>query len=65
MTREIRFHENHFIEFYLSLDLTVQEKIDYIFKVVRTVNRVPKKFLKHIKGTERLYEIRIQVGNDI
>jgi len=65
MTREIRFYENHFVEFYLSLDSTVQEKIEYVFKLIRTVDRIPQKFLKHIESTDGLYEIRIKVGSDI
>ncbi len=65
MTREIKFFEDYFIEFYVSLDLTVQEKIEYVFKVIRTVDRIPQKFLKHIEGTDGLYEIRVKVGRDI
>ena len=65
MTREIKFHENYFVEFYLSLDSTVQEKIEYVFKLIRTVDRIPQKFLKHIESTDGLYEIRIKVGSDI
>ncbi len=65
MTREIRFYEKYFIEFYLSVDLSVQEKIEYVFKVIRTVDMIPQKFLKLIEGTDGLYEIRIKVGSDI
>lgn len=65
MAREIRFYEKYFIEFYLSLELPVQEKIEYVFKVIRTVDRIPEKFLKHIEGADGLYEIRIKVGSDI
>jgi len=65
MTREIKFYENYFVDFYLTLDSTVQEKIEYVFKLIRTVDRVPQKFLKHIESTDGLYEIRIKVGNDI
>lgn len=65
MAREIQFYEKYFIEFYLSLDSTVQEKIEYVFKVIRTVDRIPQKFLKHIENTDGLYEIRIKVGSDI
>jgi len=65
MAREIRFYEKYFIEFYMSLDLPVQEKIEYVFKVIRTVDIIPQKFLKHISETEGLYEIRIKVGSDI
>ena len=54
MTREIEFFDDYFIKFYVSLDLTVQEKIEYVFKVIRTVDRIPQKFLKHIEGTDGL-----------
>jgi phage-related protein len=65
MTREIRFYEKYFVEFYLSLDSKVQEKIEYVFKVIRTVDRIPQKFLKHIENTDGLYEIRVKAGSDI
>ena len=65
MAREIQFYENYFIEFYLSLNSSVQEKLEYVFKVIRTVDRVPQKFLKYIENTDSLYEIRIKVGSDI
>ena len=65
MTREIRFHENYFIDFYISLDSSIQEKIEYVFKVIRTMDRIPQKFLTHIEGTDGLYEIRIKESSDI
>ena len=65
MTREIEFYENYFIDFYISLDKTTQEKFEYVFKVIRTVDRIPVKFLKHIEGTDGLYEIRVMIGNNI
>ena len=49
----------------MSLDSNVQEKIEYVFKVIRTVDRIPQKFLKHIESTDGLYEIRIKAGSDI
>ena len=65
MTREIRFYEKYFIEFYLTLDSSAQEKIEYVFKLIRTVDRIPQKFLKHIENSDGLYEIRIKSGSDI
>lgn len=65
MTREIRFYENYFIDFYISLDSSIQEKIEFVFKVIRTVERIPQKFLTHIEGTDGLYEIRIKESSDI
>jgi phage-related protein len=65
MVREIKFYRNYFIDFYISLNASTQEKIEYVFKVVRTVDVIPKKFLKHIEGTNGLYEIRVKAGGDI
>jgi phage-related protein len=65
MTREIQFYEKYFIEFYLTLDSSAQEKIEYVFKLIRTVDRIPQKFLKHIENSDGLYEIRIKSGSDI
>ncbi|MBK7391148.1 MAG: type II toxin-antitoxin system RelE/ParE family toxin [Bacteroidetes bacterium] len=39
--------------------------MEYTFKIIRTVDKVPKKFLDHITGTDGIYEIRVAVGNDI
>ncbi|MBN2892338.1 MAG: type II toxin-antitoxin system RelE/ParE family toxin [Bacteroidales bacterium] len=65
MTREIRFYKNYFIDFYISLDSSVQEKIEYVFKLIKTVDLIPQKFLKHIESTDGLYEIRIKTSSDI
>ncbi len=65
MIREIRFYKNYFIDFYIAQENKVQEKIEYVFKLIRTVERVPEKFLKHIENTDGLYEIRIKYRSDI
>ena len=36
-----------------------------MFKVVRTVERVPDKFLKHITDSDGLYEIRVEIESNI
>jgi len=61
MSRIIKFYKNYFIEFYLKLDTSVQEKVEYVFSVIKTVDLIPQKFLKHIEGTHGLYEIRMGV----
>ena len=65
MNRKIKFYKKYFIEFYLSLDKKVQEKIEYVFQVIRKVDRIPSKFLKHIENTDGLYKIRINSGSII
>lgn len=63
--RQIIFHEHYFIDFYVEQSRKVQEKIEYVFKIICTVNNVPAKFLDHITGTDGLYEIRIELGSNI
>jgi phage-related protein len=63
--RQIIFHEHYFIDFYLEQSEKVQEKIEYVFKIIRTVQIVPKKFLDHLTGTDGLYEIRIEFESNI
>ncbi len=65
MVRKIIFFENHFIEFYQKQNIKVKGKIQYVFELLRQVERVPKKFLKHLSGTNGLYEIRIEYQSNI
>lgn len=63
--RKIIFHEHYFQEFYLEQNQNVREKIAYVFAVIKTVDKVSEKFLKHLTGTDGLYEIRVEVGSNI
>jgi phage-related protein len=65
MNREIFFYENHFIEFYQKQDEKVKEKIKYVLELIKQVEKVPEKFLKHLTGTEGIYEIRIEYQSNI
>jgi phage-related protein len=63
--RKIIFHEHYFQDFYLAQSNKVQEKIEYIFRLIKTVQNVPTRFLKHIAKTDGLYEIRIEFESNI
>lgn len=65
MGRKIIFYENHFIEFYQDQDKKVKGKIQYVFELIKQVDRVPERFLKHITGTEGLYEVRVEYQSNI
>jgi len=65
MIRKIIFHRSYFVEFYQQLSVKVQEKIEYVFYIVQYSEIIPTKFFKYIEGTDGLYEIRIQYGNNI
>jgi len=43
----------------------VQKKILWTLRIIEEIEVVPAIYLKSIKGTTGLYEIRVQVGNNI
>jgi len=53
------------MEFYLEQKPNVQEKIEFVFRIIRQVERVSKKFLDYMEGYAGLYEIRIEVKSNI
>ena len=65
LQRQILFYKHYFTDFYLEQPENVQEKIEYVFKIIRTVKNVPRKFLEHMTGTDGLYEIRIEFESNI
>lgn len=62
MERQITAYGNYFLEFYERQDLKTRKKIDYVLDIVKHVRQVPIKFLKHLEGTDGLYEIRVSTS---
>ena len=46
--RQIIFHRHYFQKFYLSVNDNVKEKIGYVFRLIKTVEKVSEKFLKQL-----------------
>jgi phage-related protein len=63
--RKIIFHGNHFVDFYLEQTTKVQEKIEFVFHIIKRVERVSKKFLSPMENTDGLFEIRVEFGSNI
>ncbi len=63
--RQVIVFRNNFWDFYNGQTKIVQDKIDFVIGLVRTLQIIPEKFFKHIEGTTALYEMRIKVGNDV
>ena len=63
--RIISVYKNHFWDFYNNQPRKVQDKIDWTIGLVRVLKFVPKKYFDHMTGTDGLWEIRTQVGNNI
>ena len=65
MNRQLVFHKEHFLNFYKGLDSRVKEKIQYVFELIKQVERVPDKFLAPMSGYEGLFEIRVEYQSNI
>lgn len=65
MNRQIATYGKYFIEFYSKLDKDLQEKIDWVFELVKAVDHIPKKYFKHLESTDGIYEIRVEYKSNI
>jgi phage-related protein len=63
--RKIIFYGSYFADFYLEQPSKVQEKIEYVLRLIRQVEIVSRKFLTQIENTDGLYEIRVEYNSNI
>lgn len=63
--RNITFYKNYFQDFFAKQNKQVKAKIVWTFDLIEDLQRVPETYLKHIENTDGLYEIRVQLGNNI
>src|SRR6185312_2081168 len=65
MRRNIATYGKYFIDFYSTLDKGVQDKIDYVFELVKSLDIIPKRFFQHLESTDGLFEIRVEFESNI
>ena len=65
VVRKIYYYNNYYLDFFSSQNPAVQRKFNWTLKLIATIDRVPVKIFKHLKGTTGIYEIRVKVGSDI
>ena len=63
--RSIYLFKDYFSTFFKEQRQKVKDKILCTFRLIETLKQVPGDYLKHIEGTDGLYEIRVQQGSDI
>jgi phage-related protein len=63
--RTIFLYQDYFQDFYVKQKQKVKDKILWTFRLIETIEQVPEYYLKHLSGTDGLYEIRVQQGSDI
>ena len=63
--RNIFYYKDYFPKFFNELNEDVKRKFDWTLELIATTERIPTKYFKHMEGTTGLYEIRVEVGNNI
>jgi len=58
--RRILAYKEYFVKFYKSKDYKTQEKIEYVLDLVRFESDIPRKFFKHLDGSDGIFEIRVK-----
>ena len=63
--RQVVAYKSNFEDLLKKQTKKVQDKIYKILEAIETLEYVPERYLKHLKGTDGLYEARIQLGSNI
>ena len=65
LDRQVIAYKKYFLDFYEWQPKNVQTKIEWTLQLIRVTRQVPEKYFKHMEGTKGLYEIWVEVGNNI
>lgn len=63
--REVVVYKTYFDDFFKSQPQKVKDKIVKVLDIIEQVERIPTTYLKYIEGTNGLFEVRVQLGNNI
>lgn len=63
--REVVTYKDGFDTFFEAQTEKVRTKIIKVLDIIEQIQRIPKIYLKHIEGTNGLFEIRAQLSNNI
>ncbi len=63
--RTIVRYRDYFDRFFDKQRTKVKQKIIWTLELIEDIEHVPEKYLKHLSGTDGLYEVRVQHGRDI
>ena len=64
-TRTVIFYKDYFSDFFQKQRQKVKDKIIWTFDLIEQLQKVPETYLKHLEGTDKLFEVRVQQGSDI
>jgi len=63
--REVITYKSYFDDFFREQTPKVRTKIIKVLDIIEQKERIPTTYLKYIEGTDGLFEIRVQLGNNI
>ena len=63
--REVIIYKDYFEKFFKEQPQKVKDKIIKVLDIIEQIERIPITYLKYIEGTNGLFEIRVQLGNNI
>lgn len=63
--RVVITYKNYFDDFFKEQPQKVRDKIIKVLDIIEQIERIPSTYLKHIEGTNGLFEVRVQLGGDI
>ena len=65
IVRQVIAYKRYFLDFYEDQSDDVQRKVEWTLNLLRTIDRVPKKYFDHMTGTDGLFEVRVELGSNI
>jgi phage-related protein len=65
IVRQVIAYKRYFLDFYEDQTDDVQRKIEWTLNLLRTIDRIPKKYFEHMTGTDGLFEVRIEFSGNI
>ena len=57
--------KEYFDDFFKKQPQKVRDKIIKVLDIIEQIDRIPTTYLKYIEGTNGLFEVRVQLGNNI
>ncbi|MEZ4911192.1 MAG: type II toxin-antitoxin system RelE/ParE family toxin [Saprospiraceae bacterium] len=62
--RKVVTYKDYFREFLRLQPIAVQKKIVWTLELIEDIERVPETYLKHLTGTDGLYEVKVSLGSN-
>lgn len=63
--RDLYFYKHYYLSFFKAQTEEVKTKFNWTLNLIATLDKIPVKYFQYIVNSEGLYEIRVQVGNNI